>query len=114
MESFGVRICAFCEDAVNFLEISGRSRNRWTRFIILWLNANNTENIRRFHFFGDDLNKTEFKNGFITLFGRFEFDDSYRQQLSELVQTCSESVTLYAAQTTDLTTRAYPKFSTEN
>ena len=65
-------------------------------------------------FFSNDKDYTAFKTGLITLFGRLEFEHSYRQQLRELAQTGSESIASYAARTTDLTTRAYSKFSTEN
>ena len=67
-ESFGVRIRAFLEDAENFLDICGRPRDRWARFIISWLGANEAEKVRRSHFFSDDVNYTAFRNGLITLF----------------------------------------------
>ena len=78
MESLGVRIRGFLEDAENFLEMCGRPRDRWSRFIISWLGANKAEKIRSSHFIGDDVDYTAFKNNFITLFGRLEFEDSYR------------------------------------
>ena len=113
-ESSGVRIRAFMENAENFLEMCGRSHDRLSRFIISWLGANEAEKVCFSHFFADDVDYTAFKNCLITLFGRLEFEDSYRQQLRELAQAGTESVASYAARTTDLTTRAYPKFSTEN
>ena len=66
-----------------------------------------------YSFFNFDVDYTAFKNGLITLFGRLEFEDSYGQQLREIAQAGSESVASYAARTTDLTTRAYPKFPTK-
>ena len=67
-ESSGVRIRAFLEDAENFLDICGRPRDRWARFIISWLGANEAEKVRRSHCFGDDVDYTAFKNGLITMF----------------------------------------------
>ena len=101
-ESSNVRIRAFLEDAENFLDMCGRPRDRWTRFIILWLGANKSEKVRRSHFFGNDVDYATFENNLITLFGRLEFEDSYRHQLRELAQAGSESVASYAARTTDL------------
>ena len=112
-ETSGVRIRAFLENAENFLQMCGRPRDRWARFIISWLGANEAEKVRRSHFFSDDVDYTDFMNGLITLFGRLEFEDSYRHQLRELAQSGSESIASYAARTTDLTTRAYIKFPTE-
>ena len=63
--------------------------------------------------FSDDVDYTAFKNSLITLFGRLEFEDSYRQQLREIAHSGFESIAFYAARTTDLTTRAYTKFPTE-
>ena len=84
-EASGVRIRAFLENAENFFDMCGRPRDRWALFIISWLGANEAEKVRRFHFFSDDVNYTAFKNGLITLFGRLEFEESYRQQLREIV-----------------------------
>ena len=109
-ESSGVRIRAFLADAENFLEMCGRPRNRWARFIISWLGANEAEKVRRSHFTADGVDYEAFKNGLITLFGRLEFEDSYRQQLRELTQTGSESVAAFAARTTDLSSLGYPNF----
>ena len=92
----------------------GRQRDRWARFIISWLGANEAEKVRRSHFSSDDVDYTALKNSLISYFGRLEFDDSYSQQLRQLAQTGSESITSYAARTTDLTTRAYSKFSAED
>ena len=56
---------------------------------------------------------TVFKTYVITLFGRLEFEDLYRQQLYELAQTGFKSVVFYKARTIDLSFHAYPSFSTE-
>ena len=91
----------------------GRPRDRWARFIISWLGANEAKKVRRSHFFGNDVDYAVFRDGLITLFGRLEFEDSYRQQLRELTQAGSESVASYAARTTDLSSHDYPYFTTE-
>ena len=96
-EAGGVRIRAFLESAENFLDMCGRPRDRWARFIFSWLGANEAEKVRRSHLFSDDEEYTAFKTGLITLFGRLEFEDSYRQQLRDLTQAGSESIALYAS-----------------
>ena len=49
----------------------------------------------------------------MTLFGRHEFEDSYRSQLRSLHQSGSEVISDYATRVTDLCSRAYPAFTTE-
>ena len=90
-----------------------RSRNRWARFILSWLGPNEAENIRRSHFAANNVDYNLFREGLFTLFGRLDFEDSYRQQLSVLVRSGAESVAAFASRTTDLSTRAYPNFPTE-
>ena len=75
-ESFGIRIRAFLEDAENFLKMCGRPRNRWARFIIWWLGANEADKVLRSHLFSAGVNYVVLKNGVNTLFGRLEFEDS--------------------------------------
>ena len=50
----------------------------------------------------------------MSLFGRFEFKGAYRATLRILKQSGAESIAAYAARTTDLCSRAYPNFSTED
>ena len=107
-ESSGIRIRAFVEDAENFLEMCGRPRDRWARFIISWLNSNEAEKVRRSHFVADRIDYGTFREGLFTLFGRLDFEDSYRQKLRVLVQFGAESVAAFASRTTDFSTRAYP------
>ena len=76
-------------------------RDRWARFIISWLGANEAKKVRRFHFYSDDVEYTAFRNGLITLFGRLEFEDWYYQQLRERAQAGFESNASYAARTTN-------------
>ena len=59
------------------------------------------------------LTTINFAMGLITIFGRFEFEGAFRAQLRSLRQSGAESVTAYAARTTDLCSRAYTEFATE-
>ena len=112
-EQSGVRIRAFVEDAENFLEMCGRPRDRWSRFILSWLGVNEAEKVRRSHFIGDDITYDAFRDGLFTLFGRLDFEDAYREQLRVLTQSGAESIAAFASRTSDLTSRAYPSFSTD-
>ena len=56
----------------------GRPRNRWAGIIILLLGANEADKVRRSQFCFDGVDYIVFKNGVITLFGRLEFENSYR------------------------------------
>ena len=87
-----------------------RPRDHWARFIIFWLNPNDAEKVRRSHFVADGVTYDSFCKGLSTLFGRLDFEDSYRQQLCVLVQSGAEFVAAFASRTTDLSTRAYPDF----
>ena len=91
----------------------GRPRDRWARFIISWLGPNEAEKVRRSYFVADGIDYSAFREGLFTLFGRLDFEDSYRQQLRVLVQSGAESVATFASRTTDLSTRAYPNFPTD-
>ena len=95
------------------LKMCGRPRDHWPHFIITWLGVNEAEKVRRSHFISDDISYDAFREGLLTLFGRLEFEDSYRQQLRVLVQSGSEAVAAFAARTSDLSSRAYPDFSTD-
>ena len=91
----------------------GRPRDRWACFIISWLGPNEAEKVRRSHVVADGVDYDAFREGFFTLFGRLDFEDSYRQQFRVLVQFRPESVAGFASRTTDLSTRAYPDFPTD-
>ena len=51
MKASSVRIRAFLENAEIFLEMCGRSRARWARFILSLLGANEAKKVRRFNLF---------------------------------------------------------------
>lgn len=55
----------------------------------------------------------KFREGRTTIFGRFEFEGAFRAQLRSMRQSGADSVTAYAARTTDLCSRAYAEFATE-
>ena len=109
----GVSIRAFVEDAKNILEMSGRSSDRWTRFIVSWLGSNEAEKVRRSQFVADNVDYNTFREGLYTLFGCFDFEDSYSQQLRVFGQSGAEPLAAFASRTTDLSTRAYPSFPTD-
>ena len=112
-EASGIRIRACVEEAENFLEVCGRPRDRWSRFILSWLGTNEAQKVRRFHFLGDAVFYEKFLDGLYTLFKRLDFENAYRQQLRVLAQSGSESVAAFASRTSDFTTRAYFDFPTE-
>ena len=64
-------------------------------------------------YFFNEVDYNSFINGLITLFNNFKFEDSYCLQLREIAQAGSESVGLYAARTTNITSYAFPNFITE-
>ena len=79
-----------------------------------WLKFAESDKVGHSHI-ADDINEYDkFRDGLLTLFGRHEFQDSFRGQLRSLRQESSEAVANYAARVTDLCSRAYPKFSTED
>ena len=89
-ESSGVRIRAFVEEAENFLEMCGRPRDRWARFVDSWLGSNEAEKVRRSHFVDDNVEYNTLLEGLFTLFGPLDYEDAYRQQLRVLVQSGAE------------------------
>ena len=112
-ESSGIRIRAFVEDAVKFFEMCGRPRDRWARFVVSWLGFNEAEKVSRSYFVGDNVDYNNFREGLLTLFGRLDCEDAYRQQLRVLAQSGAEPVAAFASRITDLSTYAYPNFPTE-
>ena len=74
-ESSGINIRAFVEDAENFLEMCGRSPDRWARFIISWLGPKKAEKVRRSHFVADYVDYCKCRECLLTLFGRLDFED---------------------------------------
>ena len=113
LESSGVKIRSFLADAELFLTLCNRPRSRWAYFVLSWLGSEEAEKVRRSHIADSIADYEKFRDGITTIFGRFEFEGAFRAQLRSLRQSGAESVTAYAARTTDLCSRAYAEFATE-
>ena len=113
IESSGVKIRSFLADAELFLTLCNRPRSRWAYFVLSWLGSEEAEKVRRSHVADSVADYEKFREGLTTIFGRFEFEGAFRAQLRSLKQSGAESVTAYAARTTDLCSRAYAEFATE-
>ena len=77
-ESTGMKIRACLADAKLFLKLCGRPRNRWAQFVLSWLGSDESEKVRRSHIADDVGDYDKFRDGLITLFGRFEFEGAFR------------------------------------
>ena len=88
-------------------EVAGRISS------LSWLGSEEAEKVRRSHVADSVADYEKFREGLTTIFGRFEFEGAFRAQLRSLKQSGAESVTAYAARTTDLCSRAYAEFATE-
>ena len=113
IESSGVKIRSFLADAELFLTLCNRPRSRWAYFVLSWLGSEEAEKVRRSHVADSVADYEKFRDGLTTIFGRFEFEGAFRAQLRSLRQSGAETVTAYAARTTDLCSRAYAEFATE-
>ena len=113
-EASGQKIRAFLDDAEFFLTLCNRPRNRWGYFVLSWLGTEEADKVRRCHYAVDLANYDVFRKNLESLFSKYEFEGYYRAQLRVLRQSGSESVAAFAARTTDLCSRAYPDFGTEN
>ena len=112
-EASGMKIRAFLADAELFLTLCNRPHDRWGYFVLAWLGSEEAEKVRRSHTVDKIAEYSTFREGLILLFGRFEFEGAYRASLRSLRQSGAESIAAYAARTTDLCSRAYPNFATE-
>jgi hypothetical protein len=113
IESSGVKIRSFLADAELFLTLCNRPRSRWAYFVLSWLGSEEAEKVRRSHVVDSVADYSKFRDGLTTIFGRFEFEGAFRAQLRSLRQPGAETVTAFAARTTDLCSRAYVEFATE-
>jgi hypothetical protein len=113
IESSNVKIRSFLADAELFLTLCNRPRNRWAYFVLSWLGSEEAEKVRRSHVADSVADYDKFRAGLTTIFGRFEFEGAFRAHLRSLRQSGAETVTAYAARTTDLCSRAYAEFATE-
>ena len=113
LESTGAKIRSFLADAELFLTLCNRPRSRWAYFVLSWLGSEEAEKVRRSHVADSVADYSRFRDGLITIFGRFEFEGAFRAQLRSLRQPGAETVNAFAARTTDLCSRAYAEFATE-
>ena len=82
-------------------------------FLLASLGTEEAEKVRRSHVAESVADYATFKKGVETLFGKFEFETSYRAMLRNHTQAGAESVAAYAARTTNVCSKAYAGFSTE-
>ena len=77
------------------------------------LGAEKAEKVRRSHFADAIEDYAKFKSGVEAIFGKVEFECSFRVQLRTHAQSGAEPIAAYAARTTDIFSKAYPAFPTE-
>ena len=90
-----------------------RPAHFWGYFLMASLGAEEAEKVRRSHLANVIADYAKFKSGVEALFGKFEFEGSFRAQLRTHAQSGAESIAAYAARTTDVCSQAYPAFATE-
>ena len=90
-----------------------RPVHNWGYFLMALLGADEAEKERRSHLADFIADYAKFKSGVEALFGKFEFEGSFRAQLRTNAQSRAESIAAYAARTTDVCSKAYPAFATE-
>ena len=81
--------------------------------VLAWLRFEEAEKVRRSHVANTVASYKKFRDGLISLFGRFELEGAYCATLRGLCQSGSESMAAYAARTTNLCSHAYAEFSTK-
>ena len=113
-ETSGLKICSFLADAELFVTLCDRPCDRWGFFVLSWLGSEEAKKVRRSHVVDSFAKYDTFRDGLIALFGRFEFEASYRASRRNLRQAGAESIAAYAARTTDMCSRAFTNFSTED
>ena len=77
------------------------------------LGAEEAEKVRRSHLADTIADYAKFKSSVEALFGKFEFEGSFRAQLRTHAQAGAETIAAYAARTTDVCSKAYPAFATK-
>ena len=71
--------------------------------------AEEAEKVRRSHLANAIADHAKFKSGVEALFGKFEFEGSFRAQLRTHAQSGAESIAAYAARTTDICSKPTPR-----
>ena len=77
------------------------------------LNAKNAEIVWRSHLANAIADYAKFKSSVEALFGKFEFERSFRAQLRTQAQSGAEVIAAYASRKTDICSKAYPEFATK-
>ena len=104
-ELAGNKIKGFVPD----LELYLRPVHHWGYFLLASLGAEKAAKVRRSHLADSIADFQKFKSGVEAMLGKFEFEGSYRAQLRTHAQSGAESIAAYAARTTDVCSRAYPR-----
>ena len=81
IEASGMKIRAFLDDLELFHQLCGRPRARWGLVVMSWLGFAESDKVRRSQIADDIYEYDKFREGLLTLFGRHEFQDSFRVQL---------------------------------
>ena len=90
-----------------------RPLHHWGYFLMASLGAEEAEKVRRSHLADVIADYAKFKSGVKALFGKFEFEGSFRAQLRTNAQSRAESIAAYAARTTDVCSKEYTAFAME-
>ena len=106
-------IRSFIADLELYLQMCTRPVQHWGYFLLGSLGTYEGEKVHRSHVVDLVGDYAAFKQGVETIFGKYEFEGSYRAQLRSKVQSGSESVAAYAARTTGMCSKAYTNFTTE-
>ena len=112
-ESAGNKIRGFVAEFELYLRMCARPVHHWGYFFMASLGAEEAEKIRRSHLADTIADYAKFKSNVEALFGKFEFEGSFRAQLRTHAQAGAETIAAYAARTTDVCSKAYPAFSTK-
>ena len=95
-ETSGCKIRSFLADAELFFTLCNRPRDRWGFFILSWLGSEEAEKVRRSHIADAVADYCTFREGLVSLVGRFEFEGAYRATLRNLRQSGAESIAAYS------------------
>ena len=112
-ESACNKIRGFVADLELYLRMCARLVQHWGYFLMDSLGAEEAEKVGRSHLADVIVDYAKFKSGVEALFGKFEFEGSFRAQLRTHAQSGAETIGAYAARTTDVCSKAYPAFATE-
>ena len=112
-EASGNKIRGYIADLELYLQMCARPVHHWGYFLLASLGTDEAEKVRRSHVAEAVADYPVFKKNVETLFGKFEFEDSYRAMLRSHAKAGAESIAAYAARTTEVCSKAYAGFSTE-